>query len=90
VQELEVIDVVRRSESIEELRFLAKWIAESMRRSSRNRDIVTHLRIDVLAILTVEPHGPLGHEECLIVLVTSVVRFDKFVREILTISCQLF
>ena len=68
VQELEVINIVRWSESIEELRFLIERVAESMGRSGWDSNIITRLRIDMLSILSMKANGALRYEKCLVVL----------------------
>lgn len=45
-QQLEVVDVIRRSVCVEELGLLVSRVAECMRRPNGNRDIVALFRID--------------------------------------------
>jgi len=68
VQEFEVINVVRRGESIEELCFLIEWVAESMRRPGWDSNIITRLRINMLAILSMKANGALRYEKGLVML----------------------
>jgi len=68
VQEFEVINVVRRGESIEELCFLIEWVAESVRRPGWDSNIITRLRINMLAILSMKANGALRYEKGLVML----------------------
>ena len=60
-QQLEVVDVMRRRERVEELRFLIERVGECMRRSSGHRDEVTGVGIDYLTIRCEEAKLALSH-----------------------------
>jgi hypothetical protein len=63
MQEFEVVDVVCRRESVEELRLLVKRIAERMRGPCRDRNVVSRFGVDVLPLYTQSQELFTHHEE---------------------------